>query len=157
MAKEKPRCVICGQETDFFRRATLPFYNTNQIVCSDCRQRYDSASSQEKARLKEQILNSPHLWERERIESLLKWKQEEEERRLSREKVSVLKAAHREQAIHCCGQKMTCLGTSQFQLGEHSILLGDLSHLLAGSLQMTVYQCEMCGQIKFFKPLAEEE
>lgn len=157
MAKEKPRCVICGQETEFFRRATLPFYNTNQIVCIACRQRYDSASSAEKAKLKEKVLNSPYLWDRERIENLMKWKREEEERRLAKEQMSVLKAARREQATVCCGQKMTSLGTSQFQLGEHSILLGDLSHLMAGSLQMSVYQCEMCGQIKFFKPIPSEE
>lgn len=157
MAKERPRCVICGQETEFFRRATLPVYNTNQIVCTDCHQRYDSATQQEKADLKERILNSPYLWDRERIENLLKWKQEVEEHRQAKEKMTVLKAAHREQATVCCGQKMTCLGTSQFQLREHSILLGDLSPMMAGSLQMSVYQCEMCGQMKFFKPLPVEE
>ena len=157
MAKEKPRCVICGQETEFFRRASLPLYNTNQIVCSDCRQLYDSASAQERAKLKEQMLNSPYLWDRERIESLLKWRQEEEERRLAKEKMNVLKAARREQATMCCDQKMTALGIFQFQLGEHSFLLGDWAHVMAGSLEMAVYQCEICGQFKFFKPLPAEE
>lgn len=157
MAKEKPRCVLCGQETEFFRRASLPLYNTNQIVCSDCRQRYDSASGPERAKLKEQMLNSPYLWDRERIDSLLKWKQEEEERRLSKEKMNVLKAARREQATTCCGQKMTVLGVSQFQLGEYDFMLGHWSNLNAGSMEMSVYQCEMCGQLKFFKPLPAEE
>ena len=157
MAKEKPRCVICSQETDFFRRVTLPFYNTNQIVCIDCRQRYDSASQQEKSALKTQILNSPYLWDRESVENLLKLKREKEERRLAEEQLAARKVASRNQATVCCGQKMLSLGVSQFQLGEHSFLLGDLAHMMAGSLKLSVYQCEMCGQIKFFKPLPEEE
>ena len=121
MAKEKPRCVICSQETEFFRRASLPLYNTNQIVCSDCRQRYDSASGSERAKLKEQMLNSPYLWDRERIEALKQWKQEEEARRLAKEKMNVLKAARREQAITCCGEKMSLQGHSLLQMSEHLI------------------------------------
>lgn len=148
MAKEKPRCVICGQETEFFRRASLPLYNTNQIVCADCRQRYDSASAQERARLKEQMLNSPYLWDRERIDSLMKWKQEEEERRLAKEKMNVLKAARREQAIMCCGEKMRLLGHSLLQMSEH--------HIKTEQIPMSVYQCEMCGQLKFFKSVPVE-
>ena len=156
MAKEKPRCVICGQETEFFRRASLPLYNTNQIVCTGCKQRYDSSSSQERSKLKEQMLASPYLWDRERIENLLKWKQEEEARHPAREKMNVLKAAQREQATTCCGQKMTCLGVSQVQLGEHDVLVGHWSNLNAGNMELCVYQCEMCGQIKFFRPVSAE-
>lgn len=149
MAKEKPRCVICGQETEFFRRASLPLYNTNQIVCSDCRQRYDSASGQERAKLKERMLNSPYLWDRERIDSLMKWKQEEA-RRLASENMNVLRAAHREQAIMCCGGKMTLQGHSVLQMAEGSIK--------TEQIPMSVYQCEVCGQLKFFRfqPVTEE-
>lgn len=149
MAREKPRCVICGQETEFFRRASLPLYNTNQIVCTGCRQHYDSASSQERARLKEQMLASPYLWDRERIDTLLKWRQEEEERRLEKEKVNVLKAARREQATICCGEKMHLLGHSVLQMSEN--------YIKTEEIPVSVYQCEMCGRLKFFKPLPAGE
>lgn len=148
MAKEKPRCVICGQETEFFRRASLPLYNTNQIVCTDCERRYTSASTQERAKLKEQMLNSPYLWDRERIETLLKWKQEEEERRLAKEQVNVLKAARREQATVCCGEKMRLQGHSLLQMSEH--------HINTEQIPMAVYECEICGQLKFFKSVPNE-
>ena len=52
----------------------------------------------------------------------------------------------------CCGQDMTKLGVSTFQLGEHTFLGGDLDHLLSGSMKMAVFRCEVCGRLKFFDP-----
>ena len=148
MAKERPRCVICGQETEFFRRATLPLYNTNQIVCTECRQRYESASGQERDRLKEQMLSSPYLWDRERLEQLMSWKRAEESRSAHKEHSSVLEDARREQALQCCGQKMTCQGLTWFSVSENPALPGERR-------SMSVYRCGICGQYKFFQPLEE--
>ena len=150
MAKEKPRCVLCGQETEFFRRASLPLYNTNQIVCTTCKQIYEGSSREERSKLKEKMLQSPHLWDGERIQSLLKWKQEEEERRAAQEHLDVLTAARREQATVCCGQRMALLGATRFQL--HPIGLPEEN----GGMEMTVYECHLCGRLKFFKPVPHE-
>ena len=151
MAKEKPRCVLCGQETEFFRRASLPLYNTNQIVCTACKQMYESANREERNRLKEQMLQSPYLWDGERIQSLLKWKREEEERRAARENLNVLTAARRDQSTICCGQRMNLLGATRFQI--HPVgLMGEES----GMMDMTVYECQLCGRLKFFKPVPHE-
>ena len=150
MAKEKPRCVLCGQETEFFRRASLPLYNTNQIVCTTCKQIYEGSSREERSKLKEKMLQSPHLWDGERIQSLLKWKQEEEERRAAQEHLDVLTAARREQATVCCGRRMALLGATRFQL--HPIGLPEEG----GGMEMTVYECHLCGRLKFFKPVPHE-
>ena len=148
MAKEKPRCVLCGQETEFFRRASLPLYNTNQIVCTGCKQHYDGASLEERNRMKEQMLSSPYLWDGERIQKLMKWRQEEEERSAVKEHTNVLKAARREQATVCCGEKMHLQGHARLQMHEHGINTEQIS--------MAVYECEMCGQLKFFKYLPSQ-
>lgn len=52
----------------------------------------------------------------------------------------------------CCGQDMTKLGVSTFQLGEHTFLGGDLDHLLSGSLKMAVFRCEVAGPAGNFLP-----
>ena len=130
MAKEKPRCVMCGQETEFFRRSTLPLYNTNQIVCADCKQRYECAGRGEQEKLKEQMLRSPHLWDRERLESLLKWKQEEGLAR-SAGVLTTVKAV-------CCGKDMQAVGTTSLPITG------------SGALQTVVYRCTACGQVKLF-------
>ena len=152
MAKERPRCVICGQETEFFRRATLPLYNTNQIVCTDCKQRYESASAGEQAKLKEQMLTSPYLWDRERLQTLLNWKQEEEKRSRGKEETPAAKVDSRSPARTCCGQNMQELGNAHFLLGEHSVLLSELCGPATGAIELAVCRCESCGQIKFFAP-----
>ena len=148
MAKEKPRCVLCGQETEFFRRASLPLYNTNQIVCTGCKQHYDSSTLEERNRMKEQMLRSPDLWDGERIQKLMQWRQEEEERSITKEQTNVLKAARREQAVICCGEKMRLQGHSRLQMNENGIHTEQIS--------VAVYECEMCGQLKFFKYLPSQ-
>lgn len=151
MAKEKPRCVLCGQETEFFRRASLPLYNTNQIVCTTCKQIYEGASREERNKLKEKMLQSPYLWDRDRIQTLLKWKQEEEERRAARENLNVLTAARREQATVCCGQRMNLLGATRFHLHQIGLMSEE-----SGVMETTVYECQLCGRLKFFKPVPHE-
>lgn len=148
MAKEKPRCVLCGQETEFFRRASLPLYNTNQIVCTGCKQRYDGASLEERGRMKEQMLVSPYLWDGERIQKLMQWRQEEEARNAANDQSNLQKAARREQAAVCCGEKMRLQGHSRLQMNEHGINTEQIS--------MVVYECEICGQLKFFKFLSSQ-
>jgi len=139
MAKEKPRCVICGQETEFFRRATLPLYNTNQIVCTDCRQRYEGSTRQEQESMKTQMLQSPYLWDRERLENLLKWKREEEQRSQNAAPATPAAATAAKGAL-CCAEGMEDLGRSQLPLEG------------SGTLTVSVCRCRKCGQVKLFAP-----
>ncbi|MBR6744979.1 MAG: hypothetical protein IKM00_07190, partial [Clostridia bacterium] len=45
------------------------------------------------------------------------------------------------------------------QLGKMGWLLGDLPHLLSGSMRLSVYRCPACGKVEFFsfEPLGSEE
>jgi len=56
-----------------------------------------------------------------------------------------------------CGTKMGFVKTEQFQLGRTGIFLGDLSNLMAGSLEMEIYSCPKCGKYEFFRPMEEME
>ena len=49
------------------------------------------------------------------------------------------------------------MGVSTFQLGEHTFFLGDLDNLLSGSLELALFRCNCCGQIKFFDPACVKE
>ena len=51
-----------------------------------------------------------------------------------------------------CGADMVCLGREKVQLGEAGLLLGDLPHLLAGSLELEIYSCPDCGKVEFYRP-----
>ena len=79
-------------------------------------------------------------WQRE-LEQARERRQQEEQRQAQVKKTA-----------RCCGQDMTKLGVSTFQLGEHTFLGGDLDHLLSGSMKMAVFRCEVCGRLKFFDP-----
>ena len=54
--------------------------------------------------------------------------------------------------MSCCGQPMTPLGVSEYQLGRTGWIMGDLPNLLAGSMELALFRCERCGQIKFMDP-----
>ena len=142
MAKEKPRCVMCAQETEFFRRATLPLYNTNQIVCTDCRQRYERSTRQEQEELKGKMLQSPYLWDRERLETLLQWKREEEDRRQSFGSPAVSAVPASRRGV-CCGTEMEGLGLTQLPIAGR------------GTLSVSVCRCRSCGQVRLFAPEAK--
>ena len=41
--------------------------------------------------------------------------------------------------------------TEKIQLGQTGWILGDLSNLLAGSMEVDIYSCTECGKIEFFQ------
>ena len=55
-------------------------------------------------------------------------------------------------SINClrCRTPMDFLGEQQIQLGKTGWILGDLSNLLAGSLDVQIYKCRRCGKLDFF-------
>lgn len=102
------------------------------------------------------MARSPHLREGEEVRERLpqarvQWQRELEQAQERRQQEEQRQAQVKKTA-RCCGQDMTKLGVSTFQLGEHTFLGGDLDHLLSGSMKMAVFRCEVCGRLKFFDP-----
>lgn len=161
MAKEKPCCVLCGQETSIFGRCSINFYRTTQIVCSKCQDRYEKAEGPERDALDRRILTSRSLENRDVVrrgyEAAQEQKRAEEEARREQERQLQERRERQRAVLTCCGQEMTSMGVSTFQLGEHTFLLGDLDNLLSGSLELALFRCERCGQIKFFDPASVKE
>ncbi len=51
-----------------------------------------------------------------------------------------------------CGTEMVYGTTARFQLGQYSLIFGDLPNLIAGSLQLAIYRCPECSRVEFFAP-----
>ena len=51
-----------------------------------------------------------------------------------------------------CDAPMRFLKREKVQLGQTGWFLGDLSNLLAGSLELEIYCCPQCGKLEFFRP-----
>ena len=49
-----------------------------------------------------------------------------------------------------CGTPMHFAGQHRLQLGKTSWLLGDLSNLVAGALDVSIMVCPACGKLEFF-------
>ena len=50
-----------------------------------------------------------------------------------------------------CGKEMEFLGEEQIQLGQVVVVLGHLSNLLSGSLDVELWECYNCGKIDFYR------
>ena len=50
-----------------------------------------------------------------------------------------------------CGKDMEFLGEEQIQLGQTGFILGHLSNLLSGSLEVEVWECPDCGKLDFYR------
>ncbi len=51
-----------------------------------------------------------------------------------------------------CGTEMVYLDTARFQLGQYSLVFGDLPNLLAGSMKLVIYRCPKCFKVEFYSP-----
>ena len=49
-----------------------------------------------------------------------------------------------------CGQSMDFAGCEKIQLGQTGWILGDLSNLLAGALEVNIFRCSGCGKLEFY-------
>ena len=56
-----------------------------------------------------------------------------------------------------CGREMEFLGEEQIQLGQVGFMLGHLSNLLAGSLDVEIWECFNCGKIEFYRQGSTEK
>ena len=50
-----------------------------------------------------------------------------------------------------CGKEMEFLGEEQIQLGQVGVVLGHLSNLLSGSLDVERWEGYNCGKIDFYR------
>ncbi len=55
-----------------------------------------------------------------------------------------------------CGKEMEFLGEEQIQLGQTGLLLGHLSNLLSGALEVEIWECQGCGKIEFYRQGSSE-
>ena len=50
-----------------------------------------------------------------------------------------------------CNAEMAYLKTETIQLGQTSLILGDIPNLWAGALQASIFVCPQCGKLEFFR------
>ncbi len=56
-----------------------------------------------------------------------------------------------------CGGAMRLFGREQIQLGRSSLLFGTLPHLLAGALDVEIWECPDCGKLDLYRGEEVEE
>ena len=58
--------------------------------------------------------------------------------------------------LRCNGQ-MEYQGRRKIQLGEFGLIVGNLSNLFSGAMELDVLVCPNCGKVEFFCPIEEKE
>lgn len=56
-----------------------------------------------------------------------------------------------------CGNSMKYIKSERIQLGKHGFILGDISNLIAGALEVDIYMCDGCGKFEFFQMSEEDQ
>lgn len=152
----KRACVLCGEMAGSWSLCYITLCGTSQTLCEKCMRRYRDAAGRRRS-------PSGSIWpgpspERggggaERLpQARVQWAAGAGAGGGSAGSKEEQRQAQVKKTARCCGQDMTKLGVSTFQLGEHTFLGGDLDHLLSGSMKMAVFRCEVCGRLKFFDP-----
>jgi hypothetical protein len=131
-------CVFCGKELKRFEKVELACAGVAQLACKDCWNKYKDVPKIGQYRA---MLSAGWAAEPEKLRAILAELEQEE---VEAEKLNKL--------MSCCGQPMTPLGVSEYQLGRTGWIMGDLPNLLAGSMELALFRCERCGQIKFMDP-----
>ena len=134
-------CVFCGGELPRFGRKNLYCCGYEQPTCKDCFAQISALPPKEQSR---RALASGRAVAADKLRRALE--QQEAEWRQKREGLLTDKTCPR------CGGAMLKMGQQQFQLGEHTLFLGDLSHMMAGSLTLDLVYCETCRKVEFFLP-----
>jgi len=135
------QCIFCEKPLSLFTRKELPCCSTLQPTCGDCFKKLVQLPHEERGRraLATGRAVAPDLL-RQNMAVL------ETEAEAKRNSSLTDKACLR------CGGAMLHMGRQQFQLGEHTFFMGDMNHLLAGSLTLDILRCEQCGKVEFFLP-----
>lgn len=56
-----------------------------------------------------------------------------------------------------CGRDMEYVSREDMQLGRTSFIFGDWPNLLAGALNVEIWECPDCGKLDFYRGDADEE
>ena len=118
-------CVLCGQKVGMFDQVKIDFHNTKQTVCGACSIRLDAAAPQERALLLDQILDSPHLEDGERIRADL----------------------DTGRPCPACGTMLE-RKLQNFSIGADGG--GGLITLLADTYDVDLYACPRCGKVELY-------
>ena len=124
MAKQK--CVLCGNDVSWVNKLTLPVYGFEQTLCGDCYLQYQNAPATAKEKLRQQMLESPHLADRE----------------------AVLRAQTRAH-IPCpaCGGQME-RKLENFSIGADGY--GGLTSIGLPEYRVDLYACPHCGKVELY-------
>ena len=63
------------------------------------------------------------------------------------------------QQMNClrCGASMRNIGIETIQLGQAGWILGDLSNLIAGAMEVNIWMCPACGKLEFYSTAVASE
>lgn len=135
-------CAFCGKELKLLGKNTLVCGDISQTVCKECWKKYWDAPQAVRCR---DLLEKGRPAEPERIRAFLEHEtQELDEYQSELDRLGKL--------MNCCGQPMTPMCVSEFQLGHQGWFGGNMAHIVAGTMELAVFQCEQCGQVKFMNP-----
>ena len=118
-------CVLCGKKVGILDQIKLDFHGTKQIVCSDCDRQLQHASPKEREALGKQILESPHLQEREMVHANV----------------------NTGKLCSACGATLECR-LRNFFIGQDGY--GGLSSLGLPSYEVDLYACPQCGKVELY-------
>lgn len=138
-------CIFCGAELSLFNREKLYSFGTEQPACKSCYKELVKLPVDDRAR---RALATG----RAVAADLLRKELEAQE---ARDEAKRQKRLSDKTCVRC-GAPMLKMGRQQFQLGEHSFFLGDLAHMMAGSLTLDLFCCESCRKVEFFVPEDEK-
>ena len=77
--------------------------------------------------------------------------EKKQDKEQSEQELTAKKRAYMESVACCCDTTMTYLGSRLLQLSGNTFLAGGLDALMLGTMNVDVFRCEHCGQLKFFQ------
>lgn len=141
-------CILCGGEVGFLGQKVVHLCGTEQPLCGECDKRYYRADKLEQSRLRDKMLSSPHLKKREEVQEFLRANREaierqERAREKARQRADFLRQ-HMAQKLRCCDSPMDYVGPGSYT--QQSLDLFTPAY----PRRIDVFECPVCGQVKFF-------
>ena len=141
-------CIFCSDELSLFNRKVLYTCGTEQPVCKNC---YTKFIPLPRVEIGRRALATGRAQDAETLKTYLHNHDQQMQKKAAEEEAAQ-KARISDKLCPRCSVPMVIEGPRQFQLGEHTLFLGDLSHLAAGSLTLDMLYCPKCRKIEFFLP-----
>lgn len=141
-------CILCERDLFLLGKCIIDLHGTKQSLCGECKRVYEKCNLEEKFVLWEKMLRSSSLEDYETVRAGVaaareNWEKTQVKKQEEQELIAK-RRAYMESVACCCDTPMTFLGSRLLQLGGNDFLSG-------GIMNMDVFRCERCGQIKFFQ------